>query len=96
MEIVDPESIKKIKQARELIADLQRRLFRCEQALDDLARSAEIADITKQTHLMSSFVEAAQVCLEDRLTVPEISEELLNRPVTIIQDDRKTVSNQPA
>jgi len=96
MEIRDPKAIKKIAEARKLVEDLQLRLFRCEQALDDLARSAEIADITKQTHLMSSFVEAAQVCLEDRLTLPEISEELLNRPVTIIQDDRKTVSNQPA
>jgi len=89
MEIRDPKSIKKIKEARELVAELQRRLFQCEQALDDLARSAEIADITKQTHLMTSFVEAAQVCLSDRLTVPEISEELLNLPVTIIEDDRR-------
>ena len=93
MEIRDPKAIKKIAEARKLVEDLQLRLFRCEQALDDLARSAEIADITKQTHLMTSFVEAAQVCLEDRLTLPEISEELLNRPVTIIEDDRE---KQPA
>jgi hypothetical protein len=92
MEIRDPKAIKKIAEARKLVEDLQLRLFRCEQALDDLARSAEIADITKQTHLMTSFVEAAQVCLEDRLTLPEISEEDLNRPVTIIHDDREKVS----
>ena len=96
MEIRDPKDVKKIKEARELISDLQRRLFRCEQALDDLTRCAEIASITKQTHLMETFVEAAQVCLEDRLTVPEISEEDLNRPVTIIHDDREKVSTQPA
>ena len=92
MEIIDPKSVKKIKEARELILDLQKRLFKCEQALDDLARSAEIADITKQTHLMQTFVDAAQVCLEDRLTMPEVSEEDLNRPNIIIEDDREKVS----
>jgi len=92
MEIIDPKSVKKIKEARELILDLQKRLFRCEQALDDLARSAEIADITKQTHLMQSFIEAAQVCLEDRLTMPEVSQEDLDRPNIIIEDDREKVS----
>ena len=96
MEIIDPKSVTRIKAARELILDLQKRLFRCEQALDDLARSAEIAEITKQTHLMQSFVEAAQVCLEDRLTMPEVSEEDLNRPNIIIEDDREKVSAQPA
>lgn len=95
MEIRDPKDIKKIKEARELVADLQRRLFRCEEALDDLARSAEIADITKQTHLMASFVEAARVCLSDRLTMPEIDAEVLNQPITIIEDDRDKVSTQP-
>ena len=91
MEIIDPKSVKKIKEARELILDFQKRLFRCEQALDDLARSAEIADITKQTHLMQTFVDAAQVCLEDRLTMPEVTQEDLDRPVTIIEDDREKV-----
>lgn len=96
MELIDPKSVTKIKAARELILDFQRRLFKCEQALDDLARSAEIADITKQTHLMQTFVEAAQVCLEDRLTMPEISQEDLDRPNIIIEDDREKVSAQPA
>ena len=45
---------------------------------------------------MQSFVEAAQVCLEDRLTMPEASEEDLNRPNIIIEDDRAKVSAQPA
>lgn len=89
MEFINPKSVTKIKAARELILNLERRLFKCEQALDDLARSAEIADITKQTHLMQTFVKAAQVCLEDRLTMPVINEELLNQPITIIEDDRK-------
>ena len=93
MEIIDPKSVTKIKAARELILDLQKRLFKCEQALDDLARSAEIADITKQTHLMQTFIEAAQVCLTDRLTMPEISQADLDRPNIIIEDDRE---KQPA
>ena len=70
MEIRDPESIKKIKEARELVAELQRRLFQCEQALDDLARSAEIADITKQTHLM--IPHTCTVCAEDHQLAHEL------------------------
>ena len=92
MEIINPKDITKLKVAREVVLELQRRLFRCEQALDDLARSAEIADITKQTHLMQTFVDAAQVCLVDRLTMPEVAQEDLDRPVTIIEDDREAVS----
>jgi hypothetical protein len=89
MEIIDPKSVKKINEARKFILDLQKRLFQCEQVLDDLAHSAEIVDITKQTHLMQPFIAAAQMYLENRLTTPDVSQEYLDLPNIIIEDDRK-------
>jgi len=94
MEIRDPESIKKIKEARELIAELQRRLYLCEEKLDDLHRAVTISLESGQYHLMLGFLQDANECLQDRLTLPEISEEDLNRPITIIQDDREKVDNK--
>ena len=90
MEIRDPESIKKIKEAREIVGRLQRRLYQCEERLDDLARAVEIAMVSGQYQLLLGFIQDAQVCLEDRLTLPEPDAEELNRPITIIQDDRET------
>lgn len=94
MEIIDPKKVTKIKNARELILDLQQRLFRCEESLDDLARAVEIAMVSGQYNLILSFLQDARVCLEDRLTMPEISEEDLNRPNIIIEDDREKVPAQ--
>lgn len=96
MEIRDPKDVKKIKEARDLIGNLQRRLFKCEETLEDLARAVEIAVVSGQYQLINSFLQEAQTCLEDRLTMPEIDPEDLNRPLTIIQDDRKDVSTQSA
>lgn len=96
MELIDPKSITKIKAAREKVFDLQTRLFRCEESLDDLARAVEIAMVSGQYNLILSFLQEARVCLEDRLTMPEPSEELLDRPLTIIEDDREKVSTKSA
>lgn len=91
MEIRDPESIKKIKEARKYIDLLQTRLLKCEEELDNLARATEIAMISQQYQLLLTFLQGAREILEDRLTMPEISEELLNRPLTIVHDDRQDV-----
>lgn len=88
MIIQDPAEVKGIKQARPLIDALQRRLYVCEEKLDDLARAVEIAMVSGQYQLLVSFVQDARVCLEDRLMYPEVSQEDLDRPVTIIEDDR--------
>jgi hypothetical protein len=74
MKIIDPASIKKIKDARETITELQSRLVQCETYLDDLARCAEICIVTNQFHLMGSFVDTANDYLKDRLDLIEFSE----------------------
>jgi hypothetical protein len=96
MEIIDPAEVKGIKQARPLIDALQRRLYTCEERLDDLARAVEIAMVSGQYQLLLSFIQEAQVCLEDRLVYPEVPQEDLDRPITIIEDDRKDVSTKSA
>ena len=96
MEIIDPKSVKKISEARELVGDLQRRLYKCEESLDDLARAVEIAMVSGQYQLLLGFLQNARVQLEDRLTLPELSQEELDRPITIIEDDRKHETGQPA
>jgi len=96
MEIRDPKSVKKISEARELVGDLQRRLYKCEESLDDLARAVEIAMVSGQYQLLLGFLQNARVQLEDRLTLPELSQEELDRPITIIEDDRKHETGQPA
>lgn len=95
MEVVDPKTVKGIKNARELILDLQKRLFKCEEVLDDLTRAVEIAVVSGQYQLIHGFLQDAQEALVDRLTLPEPSQEDLDKPVTIIEDDRK-VHSQPA
>lgn len=74
MEIIDPKSIKKVTEARKIIADLQLRLITREQTLDDLARAVEIAEITKQFQLVSSFRQSAEEQLQDRIIVPTVGE----------------------
>ena len=74
MEIIDPKSIKKVTEARKIIADLQLRLIAREQTLDDLSRAVEIAEITKQFQLVSSFRQTAEEQLQDRIIVPTVGE----------------------
>ena len=96
MEIINPKDIKKIKDAREKIHDLQLRLYKCEEKLDDLHRAVTIALESGQFNFIHGFLQDAWECLDDRLTLPEISDEDLNRPVTIIEDDREKVSTKSA
>ena len=74
MELIDPTEIKKIAEARKVIADLQVRLLAREQALDDLSRAVEIAEITHQFQLVTSFRTAADEQLQDRIIVPAVGE----------------------
>ena len=75
MKIIDPADVKKIKEARELVKDLQVRLIDCERRLDDIARCAEICMVTNQYHLLGSFVDAANEYLADRLDLIEFTEQ---------------------
>lgn len=88
MLITDTQEIKSLEQACSLIEDLQKRLYRCEETLDDLSRAVEIATVSGQYHFLINFLQEARVCLEDRLAFPEPSQEELDAAITIIEDDR--------
>lgn len=85
MIVVDPKSVVDIEKAQELIESFQIKLMQCEMHLEDLARSAEIVSITKQFHLLDSFVNAANEYLTDKLEMPE--EEPQDMKIRIITDD---------
>ena len=86
MNIINPKTIEEIGEAQEIIGSLQARLFDVEMKLDDLARSAEIATITNQFHLLNSFIESANACLQDRLEVPEEEPQDLKLNVIVNED----------
>lgn len=73
MEFQDPTKLKP-KAARQLALDLQLRMLKLENCLDDLMRSVEIAQYTKQYDLTQVFVRDAEQLLKERLTVPEIEQ----------------------
>lgn len=56
-----------LEAAAERIDILQNRLILCEQVLDDMVRSLEIANATGQMSLTSSFVRSAEDYLTDRM-----------------------------
>ena len=74
MELIDPAKLKRVTEARKIVADLQVRLLAREQALDDLARAVEIAQFSGQYQLVESFRNTANEQLEDRLVVPTVGE----------------------
>lgn len=98
MEFQDPSKLKP-KEARELALKLQQRILNLENSLDDLMRSVEIAQYTKQFQATEVFVREAMELLEDRLTLPEIepqdfkativeaSEENLEKAMDIYKED---------
>lgn len=71
MEAIDTTKIRKLADARKTINELQVRLMAREQALEDLARSCEIAVMTRQMHLTESFMQVALEQLEDKLVLPQ-------------------------
>jgi hypothetical protein len=71
MEFKNPKDLKP-KAARELALELQLRILKLENCLDDLSRSLEIAQYTKQYNVTEVFVRDAEELLKDRLILPEI------------------------
>lgn len=67
MKLIDPTTVTELETAQDIIAELQVRLMAREQCLDDIARAVEIAEITKQFQLVSSFREAAEEMLKERI-----------------------------
>jgi hypothetical protein len=62
-----PTDFTTIESATERIVVLQNRLLLCEQVLDDVVRSLEIAAATGQMNLTSSFIRSAEDYLTDRM-----------------------------
>jgi hypothetical protein len=84
MELVNPKNLKP-KQARELVLKLQQRCFQLENCLDDLSRSVEIAQFTRQYDVTNVFVTDAEKLLEDRIVIPEINQK--DQKFTLIEGD---------
>ena len=73
MEFQNPADLKP-KAPRQLALDLQIRMLKLENTLDDLMRSVEIAQYTKQYNVTEVFVRDAEELLKDRLVLPEIEQ----------------------
>jgi hypothetical protein len=73
MEFQDPTKMKP-KAVRQLALDLQLRLLKVENCLDDISRAAEIAQFTRQYDVTNAFCNDANELLKDRLTLPEIEQ----------------------
>lgn len=71
MEFIVPSEVTDIEQAQEHMAEFQQRIFELENLLDDLARSVEIAQFTKQYNVTQVFVDQALEKLQDRIVLPE-------------------------
>lgn len=89
MEPVDFNNIKASKKIKQLIDDLQTRLLQTEDALEDLARAAEIAGITGQLEMMSTFVEQANTVLVDRVQRPDTSIAADLYKMVIVEDNKE-------
>ena len=73
MEFVNPKELKP-KAARQMVLDLQLRILKLENCLDDISRAAEIAQFTRQYDVTNAFCNDAQELLKDRLVLPEIEQ----------------------
>lgn len=73
MEFQNPKDLKP-KAVRQLALDLQVRMLKLENTLDDLMRSVEIAQYTKQYNVTEVFVRDAEELLKERITLPEIKQ----------------------
>ena len=84
MQFQHPKDLKP-KAARELALKLQLRILKLENCLDDLSRSVEIAQFTKQYQVTEAFIRDAEALLEDRLVLPEADQS--NAKFTLIEGD---------
>jgi hypothetical protein len=87
MELIDTNEINASKKVKTLIDELQIRLLQAEDALEDVARAAEIAQITGQVDMMSAFVAQANEVLANRTARPDSSISADKHKITMIVDD---------
>jgi hypothetical protein len=94
MEPIDFNNVKASKKVKKLIAELQYRVLQTEDALEDIARAAEIAEVTGQVEMMSTFVQQANELLRDRIVRPDSSIAADNYKMTIVTDDDPVEDNK--
>jgi len=94
MEPINFDNVKASKKVKKLIAELQYRLLQTEDALEDIARAAEIAEVTGQVEMMSTFVKQANELLADRIVRPDSSIAADNYKMTIVTDDAPVEDNK--
>ena len=87
MILIDTNDINASKKVKTLIDELQMRLLQTEDALEDVARAAEIAQITGQVDMMSAFVAQANEVLANRTARPDSSISADKHKITMIVDD---------
>ena len=89
MELIQTGELKTSKKIKAMIDTLQARLLLTEDALEDVSRAAEIAQITGQVEMMSTFVTQANSVLADRVQRADTSITADKYKMTIIVDDEK-------
>lgn len=89
MEPVNFDDIKASKKIKKLIAELQYRLLQTEDVLEDITRAAEIAEVTGQIEMMSTFVQQSNEFLQDRIVRPDSSVKADNYKMIIVTDDEE-------
>jgi len=73
VELTDFKTLKATKNVKIIIYELEERLLKMKDALDDMARACEIAQVTDNTDMLGTFVTQAQDILEDKLVRPDSS-----------------------
>jgi 6-pyruvoyl-tetrahydropterin synthase len=94
MEPVNFDDVKASKKVKNLIAELQHRLLQTEDALEDITRAAEIAEVTGQIEMMSTFVQQSNELLRNRIVRPDSSIAADNYKMTIVTDDDVPENNK--
>jgi dsDNA-binding SOS-regulon protein len=94
MEPLDFTQIKASKKVLKLIADMQDRLLRTEDALEDIARASEIVEITGQTEMLSTWRAQADELLKDRIVRPDSSVAADQHKMVIVTDDDNILGNK--
>jgi hypothetical protein len=94
MDPINFDDVKASKKVKKLIAELQYRLLQTEDALEDITRAAEIAEVTGQVEMMSTFVQQANEFLRDRIVRPDSSIEADKYKMTIVTDDAPVENNK--
>lgn len=94
MQLINTSELKTTKRIKELIDNLQVQLLQTEDALEDVTRAAEIAQITGQVEMMEAFVSQANQILANRMVRPDSSIGADQHKITVVIDDSKdTVKN---